>query len=317
MNTAKKMGKTSAAGSFQLFIGKIASTLMLGIGTIIVGIFIDQGELGLYTIALVPAATFLLFQDWGISSALTKHCANYRAEKREDELRSIIISGLAFEAITGLAMTLFSLLTANFIATIFGSPESAFLITISSITIFFTAINVGSVGVFVGFERMKLNTITLIVGAVVHGLLSPLLVYLGFGALGTMIGFTVSSIASGVTAVTLLYFSIFRKLPLGSMNKEKMTQTLKPLLRYGIPLSLAILIGGVTPQIFSFLMAAFADRVIIGNYRIALNFAVFLTFFVFPINTVLFPAFSKLNPSKDKKLLKTIFTSSVKYSPKS
>ena len=56
---------------------------MLAIGSIIVGIYIDQGQYGLYTIALVPAATFLLFQDWGVGSALTKYCANYRAAKME------------------------------------------------------------------------------------------------------------------------------------------------------------------------------------------------------------------------------------------
>ena len=39
MEKAVEMGKTSTTGSFQLFIGRIASTLVLAVGTIIVGMF--------------------------------------------------------------------------------------------------------------------------------------------------------------------------------------------------------------------------------------------------------------------------------------
>jgi len=315
MDNAVKMGKDSATGSFQLFIGKSASTLMLAIGTIIVGIFIDEIEYGLYAIALIPATTFLLFQDWGVASALTKYCANYRAAKREGELRSIIVSGLAFEGATAVALTLLSLMTANFVASaIFSTSESAFLVAFASITILSAAITSVSTSIFVGFERMELSTITMIVSATVNGFLSPLLVYLGFGAFGALAGFTVASVVSGVTAAVLLYFSILRKLPSGSMDKLKIFQTLKPLLNYGIPLSIATLITGGLNQVIQFVMASFTDLAMIGNFRIALNFTILLTFFTSPIGTVLFPAFAKLDPAKDKQLLKTVYASSVKYS---
>jgi O-antigen/teichoic acid export membrane protein len=315
MDKAVKMGKDSATGSFQLFIGKSASTLMLAIGTIIVGIFINEIEYGLYVIALIPATTFLLFQDWGVASALTKYCANYRAAKREGELRNIIVSGLTFEAITAVALTLLSLITANFVAsTIFGNPESAFLVAFASITILSTAIYSVSTSIFIGFERMELSTITMIVSATANGLLSPLLVYLGFGAFGALAGFTVASVVSGVTGAVLLYFGIFQKLPSGTVNKPKIFQTLKPLLNYGIPLSIATIITGGLNQVIQFVMASFTDLALIGNYKIALNFTMLLTFFTLPIATVLFPAFSKLDPSKDKQLLKTVYASSVKYS---
>jgi len=51
----------------------------------------------------------------------------------------------------------------------------------------------------------------------------------------------------------------------------------------------------------------------IGNYQAAVRFTVLITFFTMPIATVLFPAFSKLNPEKEIKTLRTIFQSSVKY----
>jgi O-antigen/teichoic acid export membrane protein len=72
-------------------------------------------------------------------------------------------------------------------------------------------------------------------------------------------------------------------------------------------------VGGVLPQFSSFIMASLVDNATIGSYRIATNFAILLSFLTFPISTVLFPAFSKINPQEEQNLLKTIFTSSVKY----
>lgn len=314
MDKAANMGKTSATGSVKLFFGRIASTLVLAIGTIIVGIYISESQYGLYTIALVPAATFLLFQDLGVGAALTKYCASYRALKKESELRSIITSGLVFEILTGITLTFVSLMAANFVASIFGEPESAFLIVLSSITILSAGIFAFCTSVIVGFERMGLSTIGLIVSAIAQGLLSPLLVYFGFGAFGAIIGFTTASISSAITGLLLVYFSIYRKLPVETVNKKSMYQALKPLLRFGVPLSIATIISGATAQIINFLMATYTGLAMIGNYNIALNFAVFISFITYPLQTVLFPTFSKIDSLKDKQLLKTIYKSSVKYS---
>jgi len=60
-------------------------------------------------------------------------------------------------------------------------------------------------------------------------------------------------------------------------------------------------------------MASYVSEVMIGNYKIATNFTVLLTFLTIPINNVLFPAFSKLDPQNEKSLIKTVFASSVKY----
>ncbi len=60
-------------------------------------------------------------------------------------------------------------------------------------------------------------------------------------------------------------------------------------------------------------MASYVNEVMIGNYKIAANFIILLSFLTVPISTVLFPAFSKLDPRKEKSLLKTVFASSVKY----
>ena len=314
LGKALKMGQTSATGGFHLFIGRILSTVFLAIGTIILQLLISEGDYGLYTVALIPASALLLFQDWGISSAMIRKVANCRAMNKTEDLRSVIISGLAFQAVTGLILTVLSFLMANFVAsTIFGKPESAFLITVASVSIFSTALILASQSIFVGFERMKLSSLVTVCHAVAQFVMVPLLVYFGFGALGATIGYSISLLVAGIVGLVTVYFGIWRRLSSDNTNKVVFFQSLKPMLKFGVPLAIATLIGGMLTQFYSFMMATYCELVIIGNYRTAINFALFLGFFTIPISTVLFPAFSKLDPKNELKLLKTVFESSVKY----
>jgi O-antigen/teichoic acid export membrane protein len=297
-----------------LFLGRSISTVILAVGTIILGLFISAGDYGLYTIALIPATTFLLFQDWGVGAALTRYCAKYRATHEMVEQRKIIVAGLIFEAATGIVLTVVSILLAGFIAyTLFGRPESALLIAVSSITILTAALGTATSTIFVGFEQMKLTSYAALIQAIAYSVAVPLLVYFGYGAVGAIIGFTLSSVASAVIQLIFLYFFIFRKLPHSRTIRSDIYRTLKTLLNFGIPLNIATIFSGLSGSLYSFVMAAYVSIAIIGNYKIATNFALLLSFLTFPIVTVLFPAFSKVDPQKEKNLLKTVFASSVKY----
>lgn len=313
MEKALKMGKTSATGSFQLFIGRVISTFLLAAGSVIVGIFISESDYGLYSIALIPATTLILFQDWGIGPAIVKYCAHYRSTNQTGNLRKIIVAGFTFKIITGLILTAVSVILANFIAsTFFGEPNAGFLIASASLVIFSSSILMTSQSVFIGFERMDLNCIAIFCQAITY-FMSPLLVYLGYGALGAVLGYTFSMLLTSVITFTMLYFVILRKLSNVDSNSSGLRQTLKPLLHYGAPLAVGTILVGVLLQFYYFMMGSFCDLAIIGNYRIATNFAVLLTFFTIPISTVLFPVFSKLDAKKESPLLKSVFSSTVKY----
>jgi O-antigen/teichoic acid export membrane protein len=313
MDKATEMGKISTLNSVQLFLGNSIATFIMAIGTIILGIFILPGDYGLYVVALIPMTTLAMFQDWGISSALVRYCAKYRATKQVEEQRKVVIAGLIFLAATGLILTIVSLLFANFFASIYQKPASAFLMTLASVTILSGSVTTGVASIFTGFEQMKLNSYMVVIFAVVQSLLSPTLVYFGYGAMGAIIGFTSASVVQGIIAMIFLYFFILKKLPYSRISKSEVVQTLKSLLHYGMPLGIGGIVSGLGSPIFSFLMASYVSEIMIGNYKIAGNFTVLLSLISNPIITVLFPAFSKLDPRKENNLLKTIFASSVKY----
>jgi O-antigen/teichoic acid export membrane protein len=316
MDKAIEIGQTSAQGSLHLFLGQIISTILLAVGTIVLQLFILEKDYGLYAISLIPVTTFLLFQDWGVGAAMARQCAKCRAEKNLHVAREIIVSGLAFNVSTGLILTLISFFMSTSIALMINKPESAFLLSVASVLIFCNSLLVAPHSAFIGFERMDLYVITTICQASIQCLLAPLLVYLGYGALGALLGYAFGFLISGILSIALLYFAIIRKLGL-TKNKIyifKRTNLLRGMLRYGIPLAIGTILGGVLTQFYSFMMAKYVtDMAVIGNYRTATNFAVLITFISMPISTVLFPAFSKINPQKEKEILERVFKLAVKY----
>jgi len=314
MQRALEMGKKSATGSFQLFIGVAASTIIMAIGTVILTRLMMPEEYGLYSVALIPSYMIILFREWGVNSAITKYTATLRAQNREEDLREIIRAGILFESATGLILSLLSVLLSNYIATvIFQRPESSHLIAITSITIFSGAISTVAQSTFIGFERMELNSLTVICQAIVKSVASPLLVFIGYSALGAVLGYTASIIAAALIGLVALYLTIFKNLKIRNPEKTSLSKTLRKMLSYGVPLSIPSILGGFLAQFYAFLMAIHCSDALIGNYQVATQFAVILTFLTTPISTVLFPAFSKINPQEEHELLQTVFASSVKY----
>lgn len=314
MQKIQELGKASAAGSFQLFWGVALSTIIMAAGTIILARLMTPEEYGLYSIALIPASMAVLFRDWGVTSAITKYTASLRAQNKEHEARAIISTGTLFEIILGLAISAIIILLSGFIASsIFNRPESATLIAIGATTIFISGLLTASQSCFTGFEKMGLTSLTNTAQAIAKTIASPILVFLGLSALGATVGYTLSILAAALIGLLLLCLKILRKLKPTNPQKVNITQTLKEMLRYGFPLSISKILIGFLAQFYSFMMVIYCTDAMIGNYQVAAQFATILTFFTTPISTVLFPAFSKINPNKESELLQTVFTFSVKY----
>jgi stage V sporulation protein B len=312
MDKALQMGKTSATGSFQLLIGVATSTIIMAIGAIILGRLLTPDEYGLYNIVLIPLTTIILFRDWGINSAMTKYIASLRASQKDEEIPAVIAAGLIFKVASGTALSFLSLALATFIATtVFHRPESTFFIQIISVSIIAGSLLTASQAIFVGFERMELNSFTLICQAIAKTAVGPILVYLGYSVLGAVIGYSLGFIAAGTIGLTTFYLTLYR--PLRKKETSNITKTLKTMLNYGLPLSISSILGGILGQIYLFMVPSFVSDTMYGNYVTAANFLVLPTFLTIPITTVLFPAFAKLDTQNDDELVKTVFASSIKY----
>ncbi len=319
MDKALEMGKTSATGSFHLLIGVAGSSIIMSIGTLIIASLLSVSDVGLYGMALIPSSLISFFRDWGVNYAITQQIANLRTQGRNSEIHDVVVSGIIFEILTGAALSLICFAIAQPLAIIISTqnpadaPSLSIYISIMSISIFAGAIFSAATAIFTGFERMKLNSFTQIFQAVVKTSFGPLLIILGFGVLGAIYAAALSFVAGGIVGILIVFLVLFGPLRKSRVGKCDVKKTLKPMLMYGLPLTVSSIVVGVLPLVFTFIMAIYAGSAMMGNYYAATYFAVLLTFISIPISTALFPAFSKLNAEKEPELLKTVFASSTKY----
>jgi stage V sporulation protein B len=310
-----ELAKVSAKGSFHLLWGLVVSTVISAVATIFIARLLGSNLYGLYGIVLIAPTLIGVFRDWGINSAMVRYTAQFRSEGRASEVRSIIVSGIVFELILGIALSILCFLLSGYLAAnVFNRPELTPLIQIASISILASGLINAATAVFVGIEKMELNSITLVFQSIIKTILMITLVVLEFSVSGAVLGYTIAFIIAGLIGVALVWPQ-YRNLPKVSNVKLEIKAYIKTMLTYGVPLSISTIISNFQIQFYSFLLPIFyiTDNTAIGNYSIASTFVVLIGFFATPISTMLFPAFSKLDAEKDKHILLNVFQFSVKY----
>jgi O-antigen/teichoic acid export membrane protein len=314
VSKAAEMAKVSAKGGFHLFWGLATSTIISAVGVILVARLLSPSEYGIVTIALTAPNLIMIFRDWGINSAMIKYVAQYNSENKPANVKNILIAGLIFEIVLGLSLSILSFLLSGFLATnIFQRPDIKPLIEIASFTILTGALLTAAQSAFTGTEKMELNSITMIGQSTLKTVLVPILIVLGLGTFGAILGNTIAYLIIGLVSILMIYLALYKKLHKLNDDRLEIVKNIKTMFKYGLPLSISVIIAGFLAQFYNFLIAIYATDLMIGNYAVATNFAVLITFFATPITIMLFPAFSKLNPQKEKETLRNVFQFSVKY----
>jgi stage V sporulation protein B len=315
MSKASEMAKVSAKGSFHLLWGLVISTVISSVATIFVARLLGSDLYGLYGIVLIAPTLIGVFRDWGINSAMVRCTAQYLSEGRASEVRSIIVSGIIFEVVLGIALSAVSFALSGYLAVnVFHRPEIASLIQLASISILAGGLINAATAAFTGIEKMELNSGMLILQSIIKTAIMIALVVLGFGTSGAVLGYTVAMVIAGLIGVALVWTQ-YRHLPSLGGFKLEIKAYIKSMLSYGAPLSASAILAGFQAQYYAFLLPIFyvTDNIAIGNFGIASTFVVLIGFFATPIATMLFPAFSKLDAQKDKETLQDVFQYSIKY----
>ncbi len=323
MDKASKMAKSTARGGFKLFIGVSVSSVVTAVSLILVlRLLANPDDYGIITTALIFPTMLSLFKDWGTNSAMVKFLAQYTSENKVSGIKNVLLTGILFELVMGVILTLICFFSAGFLATnVFRLPEAKILIEVASFTILADSFLKVSQSTFIGLERLEFHSLTLILNSSIRCFLAPLLVFLGYGIMGAIQGQIVGQVTAGIIGLVIFYNSFLRNYSKKDrLNKTAIKETLKSLLKYGVPLSVSVVIGGFLPQFYntvltqSFTAAGSTNyTTALGNFQAGFNFTVIISFFTVPIGTVLFPAFSKLKAEKEKETLRTVFTTSVKY----
>jgi len=156
--------------------------------------------------------------------------------------------------------------------------------------------------------RVQLQNVTLIIYSILKGVISSALVILGFGLAGATVGHVASYLIAGTVAL-IIALAIVRR---GGRMAHPSMATLRELLTFGVPIYLSTLIAGGLTQLMSSLMVIYVVDSEIGNYAAAITFTILVSFLISPIQTTIYPLFSKLEPGST--YLRHAYQNAVKYS---
>ena len=267
---------------------------------------VNYGE---YTITMIPVSIAMLIQDLGVSTSITRFCANYRQKNDITSLKEIIWTGIVFTLITSTVVSLALFLASDLVSSIFLlNPRLGYLLKVASFAVLGNGLYSSAQAVFIGYEKMHLRSIIQIIWSISRGVLAVALVWLGYGAFGAIISYSLSFLLAGFLGVLFVYsFIKFRN---GS-NSVGFRVILQLLLGFGLPIYAGSLLSSGLSQWYNSLMILNVSTDLIGNYGAATNFGVLISFLTMPIGTVLFPLFSRVDRKNPQ--LKLLFDSAVKY----
>ncbi len=281
----------------------------MAITQIIIANMLGGERLGEYTVVLIPYGIAILLQDLGISAGLTSQIARHYHQGLEE--KQILASGLFFNILVSVIITTVVFLGSPFIASNFlQRPELEDHLRVAALAILGYALFHTTNAIFTGYGRMELQSLNSVIMAVAKALLSPILIFIGLGTMGAIVGNSLSQILAG--CVGLLQLMVLVKKTGLSVEFSSMVKEFKYLIRYGLPIYIAILVGGGLSQFYNSLLAVYVLTTQIGNYSAALNFTVLVLFITGPISVAIFPLFSQLRKG-DENLGKS-YRSAVKYS---
>jgi len=310
---ALRVAKEAVKGSLFIFAGNTSSTIILTISSIIMARLLGPSDYGLFSVALIAPSLMLLFTDFGVSPALTRFTARLRTEGKSESVGSLIRTGLIFQLAMSILISLMTFLLADVLATyLLNRPDMGFLVKLSSLVIIGNALIRASNSVFMGLDETDKAALVSIARAAVKAIFAPTLIVLGFNIVGALVGHILGYLVAGAIGA-ILAIKLSKHQNYNSEDDQGVIQNLFPMIKYGTPLYASTLVISLLSQYQSIILAKLASNAEIGNYSVVSRFSSAIALLTMPISTVLFPAFSKLNPTTDMQELRGVFKNSLKY----
>jgi O-antigen/teichoic acid export membrane protein len=274
---------------YDLFLGNTAYTLLLAVTAIVVGRIIGPDGYGLYAVALIVPSFLFTAVRLGLDSAATRYAARLRSEGKEQEAVSFIYATMIFGVVIATASSLVFVGLSGWIATdVVERPElGPFIIPVGMLSVIGqAAFNVTDLGM-TGLGKFDRAGLVQALQGAIKLVVSIALVGVGLGVTGAVAGYTTSFVVSGGLGVAYIIWLARGKLPKG------MKVDFETAVRYGFPIYLSSLVGGLVAPVISITLARAVSNSQIGGYSQASAFISLIALLTYPISTALFPLFSR------------------------
>ena len=307
-----KIAEDSTRGGFFLTVGNTVSVLVSALSVFIIARILGPEQYGLYSVSTVMPSLLILFVNPGISQGLIKYTASLRAKGEEQSVAKLLLHGLSAKILLGLTATFVCFMFSDLFARqILNRPEITPYIQLASTLIILQTVYTTINSTFVGLDKTEYNAVITGSQAIVKALISSSLVIIGLGIFGALSGYIAGSLAASVLGIFIFYKTYSLLNHNHGVSNEHFSGNVRLLIRYGFPLYLSALLGGLVLQYQNILLALFTTNIDMGNFQAAKNFTVLIGTLSFSIATTLLAAFSKLEQKSEET--KRLFRLCIKY----
>ena len=311
MSELDEVAERSARGSLYLFLGQFVSEAVNAVGAVLVARLLTPGEYGVFGLAFVLPLLFTMFSNWGINEALTRSLARYQAEGKRGEIRRAVVTGFLFKGGVACLLSVAMFISADSLAALaLARPELAGLVRLTSALVIIQSVFSTANAVFYGLGRMGLAAAMKVIQALIRALTSPVLILWGYGVSGAVMGHMMGFLTAAVISAVLIFKGTQRK---ASRDIDDDETSLTGMLRFGFPLFVGSFLTTLNTRYHWLLLAWFTGDVAIGNLNIATKFISLVTLFTVPIQSTLYPAFSRFSHDEHVDELGSLFKASVRY----
>ncbi|PSN96579.1 hypothetical protein B9Q04_05105 [Candidatus Marsarchaeota G2 archaeon BE_D] len=297
----------AASGAGHLFVGNTLSQIIQGIGIILVARLLGATNYGLYTLLLVPSATFFVFTQVGFGGAATRYVAYYNALGKRAEADSIATTTLLYAAILYALISLISAVAAPAYASyVLHQPGISHLAQLASVIIFFQGLMNYTTAVLNGYYKTKQVSAIMLIQSLAKTTLSVGLIIIGLRIYGALIGTIISFVIPAISGTIWIFKAVqTRKF----MFDAKIFKTITS---FGLPVYAANILNGISRQIQLVILAGFVSAAAVGAFTATQNLATLISVVTYPISTMAGVAFSEVSAHNNKVRISSSYVSATK-----
>lgn len=297
-----------ARGSAYLMAQKVATTAISVVALGLIARMLTQTEMGVVVVLTLALGIAQLLSDFGFSSGLTKHIAEYRGKKMSYS-PFLTAGSLVNASIAGFIAVMCAVTSEQLSQILLGSTEYSFLFQLLGLALFFFCVNTAVNSFLLGLNKVREMAVLNLVNVFIRQVSGITFLMMGFGLVGLVFGWVL-----GDSVYFVLSFLLMLKG--GHFRRHSIVETvpyLKLLLRFSLPLFLV--------NIIVFLYTWF-DRVILLNYMPLNEVAVydialraFGVLYIVPtiVSNVLFPYYSEQFGKNEHENIAVAINATTRY----
>jgi O-antigen/teichoic acid export membrane protein len=306
----------AARSAIVLSIGDILYNFFLFLGYVVIQRLLGREGYGLYSLVLSIPTITLSFISLSIDTAITRYLKFYIVKGSAKDVEKVVKASLYMKTLIGIGATAICFLFAEQLSVVLISrPDAYNYVKFISITAILYSLYTYFLSVFVGFEKVWMNTILKIIYSISRLISVVPLLLLGFRVLGALASY-ILSLCISVMMGFVYWFSFMKKNVVSVGDGDRSLgygYIVRNLVVYSLPLHISTTISTLLSMYQTMLLSRVLTDIEIGEYRAVLNLQTLLTVVTGPISLALLPMYTKVNAKGDREGLSEVFSMSNRY----